>query len=50
MFLYLRGRAYLAATKLPEAKADLEKYVATAPATSAQMADAKKLLDQLNKK
>ena len=50
MFLYLRGRAYIAATKLVEAKADLEKYVATAPATSAQMADAKKLLDQLNKK
>jgi len=50
MFLYLRGRAYIAAVKLPEAKADLEKYVATAPATSAQMADAKKLLDQLNKK
>ena len=50
MFLYLRGRAYIAGQKLPEAKADLEKYVATAPATSAQMADAKKLLDQLNKK
>ena len=50
MFLYLRGRAYIAGTKLAEAKADLEKYVATAPATSAQMGDAKKLLDQLNKK
>ena len=33
-----------------EAKADLEKYVATAPPTAAQMADAKKLLDQLTKK
>jgi tetratricopeptide (TPR) repeat protein len=50
LLLYLRGRAYIAATKLVEAKADLEKYVATAPATAPQMADAKKLLDQLNKK
>ena len=50
MLLYLRARAYLVATKLPEAKADLEKYVASAPPTAAQMADAKKLLDQLNKK
>ena len=50
LMLYLRARAYLVATKLPEAKADLEKYVATAPPTAAQMADAKKLLDQLTKK
>jgi predicted Zn-dependent protease len=50
MLLYLRGRAYLAATKNVEAKADLEKYVATAPATAPQMADAKKLLEQLTKK
>jgi len=50
MFLYLRARAYIVNTKLEEAKADLEKYVATAPATAPQMADAKKLLDQLNKK
>lgn len=48
--LYLRGRAYIVATKLAEAKADLEKYVATAPPTAPQLADAKKLLDQLNKK
>jgi len=47
--LYYRGRAYIVATKLPEAKADLEKFVAAAP-TSPQAADAKKLLDQLNKK
>lgn len=48
--LYLRARAYLVGTKFAEAKADLEKYVATAPATAPQMVDAKKLLDQLNKK
>jgi predicted Zn-dependent protease len=50
LMLYLRARAFLVATRLPEAKADLEKYVATAPPTAAQMADAKKLLDQLTKK
>ena len=50
LLLYLRARAYIAGTKLVEAKADLEKYVATAPPTAPQMADAKKLLDQLNKK
>lgn len=47
--LYYRGRAYIVATKLPEAKADLEKFLAAAP-TSPQAADAKKLLEQLNKK
>jgi predicted Zn-dependent protease len=47
--LYYRGRAYIVATKLPEAKADLEAFVAAAP-TAPQAADAKKLLDQLNKK
>ena len=47
--LYYRARAYIVATKLPEAKADLEKFVATAP-TAPQAADAKKLLEQLNKK
>ena len=50
MFLYLRGRAYIAATKHAEAKADLEKYIAVAPPTAAQLADAKKLLEQLTKK
>ena len=50
MLLYLRGRANLAATKQAEAKADLEKYVAVAPPTAPQVADAKKLLEQLNKK
>lgn len=47
--LYYRGRAFIVATKLPEAKADLEKFVAEAP-TSPQAADAKRLLEQLNKK
>jgi Flp pilus assembly protein TadD len=47
--LYYRGRAYIVATKLPEAKADLEKFVAAEPA-SPQAADAKRLLEQLNKK
>lgn len=50
MLLYLRARAYIVGTKMAEAKADLEKYVATAPPTAAQMADARKLLDQLTKK
>lgn len=48
--LYYRARAYIAATKLPEAKADLEKYVASNPAAGPQLEDAKKLLEQLNKK
>jgi predicted Zn-dependent protease len=47
--LYYRGRAYIVATKLPEAKADLEAFVAAAP-TAPQAADAKKLLEQLTKK
>ena len=47
--LYYRGRAYITATKLPEAKADLEAFLSAAP-TAPQAADAKKLLDQLNKK
>lgn len=47
--LYYRGRAYIVATKLPEAKTDLEAFLAAAP-TAPQAADAKKLLDQLTKK
>ena len=47
--LYYRGRAYVVATKLPEAKADLAAFLAAAP-TAPQAADAKKLLEQLNKK
>ena len=50
MLLYLRGRANLASTKHAEAKADLEKYIAIAPPTAPQVADAKKLLEQLTKK
>jgi len=49
ILLYYRGRANIVATKLPEAKADLEAFLAAA-ATAPQAADAKKLLDQLNKK
>ena len=48
--VYYRGKAYVAASKLPEAKADFEKFVASAPPDAPQMADAKKLLEQLNKK
>ena len=44
---YYRGRANLAAKKLPEAKADLEKFVAGAPATAREMPDAKKILEQM---
>jgi predicted Zn-dependent protease len=44
---YYRGRAYIAAKKLPEAKADLEKFVATAPPDARELADAKKILEQL---
>lgn len=47
--LYYRGRAYIVATRLPEAKTDLEAFLAAAP-TAPQAADAKKLLDQLTKK
>jgi tetratricopeptide (TPR) repeat protein len=47
---YYRAKAYIVATKLPEAKADLEKFVAAAPPNAPQMADAQKLLEQLNKK
>jgi predicted Zn-dependent protease len=44
---YYRGRAYIAAKKLPEAKADLEKFVATAPPDARELGDAKKILEQL---
>ncbi|HJR59065.1 MAG TPA: tetratricopeptide repeat protein [Vicinamibacterales bacterium] len=47
--LYYRGRAYIVATKLPEAKADLEAFLAAAP-TAQQAPDAKRLLEQLTKK
>lgn len=44
---YYRGRAYIAAKKLPEGKADIEKFVATAPPDARELADAKKILEQL---
>lgn len=44
---YYRGRANLAAKKMPEAKADLEKFVAAAPATARELPDAKKILEQM---
>jgi tetratricopeptide (TPR) repeat protein len=44
---YYRARGYIAAKKMPEAKADLEKYVSMARPDSPQLADAKKLLEQL---
>jgi predicted Zn-dependent protease len=46
---YYRGRAYLAASKFDEAKADLEKFVSLAP-TSKEAADAKRILEQMVKK
>jgi predicted Zn-dependent protease len=45
--LYYRARANIVGKKLAEAKADLEKYVSTAPPDAPQLADAKKLLEQL---
>ena len=44
---YYRGRAYVSAKKLPEAKADLEKFVAGAPPDARELPDAKKILEQL---
>ena len=44
---YYRGRAYIAAKKLPEARADMEKFVAGAAPTARELPDAKKLLEQL---
>ena len=45
--VYYRARANIVAKKMPEAKADLEKFVSMAPLDSPQLADAKKLLEQL---
>jgi predicted Zn-dependent protease len=44
---YYRARAELAAGKFPEAKADLQKFVAMPSADANEVADAKKILDQL---
>ena len=45
---YYRGRAYVSAEKLDEARADLEKFVSLAP-TAKEAADAKKIIDQIKK-
>jgi tetratricopeptide (TPR) repeat protein len=44
---YYRGRAYVAAKKYPEAKAELEKFVSMAPPDARELPDAKKILEQL---
>jgi tetratricopeptide (TPR) repeat protein len=44
---YYRGRAYVAAKKLPEAKADLEKFVSMATPDARELPDAKKILEQI---
>ena len=44
---YYRGRAYLAAKKMPEAKADLEKFVAAALPDARELPDARKILEQM---
>lgn len=46
---YYRGRAYLAASKVDEAKADLEKFVTMGKPDSKEVADAKKILEQIKK-
>ena len=45
--LYYRARAYIVGKKMAEAKADLEKFVASAPPDARELPDAKKLLEQL---
>jgi tetratricopeptide (TPR) repeat protein len=47
--LYYRGRANLAGQQLPEAKADFEKFIAAAPADAAEVADAKKIIEEIDK-
>jgi len=44
---YYRGRAHLSAKKFAEARADLEKFVASAPPDARELPDAKKVLEQL---
>ena len=44
---YYRGRAYVAANKNAEAKADLEKFVSMAAPDARELPDAKKILEQL---
>jgi predicted Zn-dependent protease len=47
---YYRGKANIAANKPDAAKADFEKFVAVGKADSKEVADAKKMLEQLSKK
>ena len=44
---YYRARALIVAKKLPEAKADLDKFVSMATPDARELPDAKKLLEQL---
>jgi tetratricopeptide (TPR) repeat protein len=44
---YYRGRAHLAAKKLPEAKADLEKFTSMALPDARELPDAKRILEQM---
>ena len=44
---YYRGRTNLAGKRLPEAKADLEKFVAAAKPDARELPDAKKILEQM---
>lgn len=46
---YYRGRAYVVSDKLEDAKTDLEKFVSLAPPTAKEVADAKKILEQIKK-
>ncbi len=46
---YYRARTYLALGRFDQANADLEKFVSMAPAGSPEVAEAKKLLEQLKK-
>jgi len=47
--IYYRGRAHLSEGKMDEAKADLEKFVAVAPAAK-EVDAAKKILEEMTKK
>jgi tetratricopeptide (TPR) repeat protein len=47
---YYRGRAYLSTKKMAEAKADLEKFVATAPPDARELENARKILEQMKDK
>lgn len=44
---YYRARAYLAMGSFPEAKADLQKFISMPGADASEVADAKKILEQL---